>query len=89
MNRDAVPKIAPELRSEFVDDNVVVVSVNNGHVRVFNGIGTIVWKMLVAGTSPHAIQEHLVIHYDAPPEQAQQDVESFLNELTERGLLIW
>ena len=89
MNGEKIPQIAPELIWRFLDDNAVLVSPQGGKVRVLNGLGTIIWKMLAEKESPQTIHEHIVAHFDVTPEQASQDLEQFLQELTDRGLLVW
>lgn len=83
------PKIAPDLIWRLLDNNAVVVSPRVGEVRVLNGVGTIIWQLLVEGHSTSDIEEHLVEHYDVSPEQARRDLDGFFGDLTERGVLVW
>lgn len=89
MSEQPIPKIAPEIIWRFLDENAVIVSPKGGKVRVLNGIGTIIWKLLAQEVSTSAIHEHLVAHFDVSPEQASQDLRCFLDDLTERGMLVW
>ncbi len=89
MNDGVVPKIAPEVIWHTVDDNAVVVTPKIGKVRVFNDSGTLIWHMLVENKSLAAIQDSLVATYEVTPTEAGNDLDSFIAELTERGLLVW
>ncbi|MCA9959668.1 MAG: PqqD family protein [Anaerolineales bacterium] len=89
MIEQGTPKIAPEIIWRFMDDSAVVISPAGGNVRVLNGMGTIIWKMLAQEENTQSIHQYLVTHYEVSPEQAQQDLRTFLNDLTERGLLVW
>jgi hypothetical protein len=89
MNANQMPQIAPDLIWRFLDDNAVVVSPRLGEVRVLNGVGTIIWQLIAAHNSTEEIERYLVTHYDVSPEQASNDLQIFLTNLTERGLLVW
>lgn len=89
MTTQGAPKIADDLIWRLLDDNAVVVSPRVGEVRVLNGMGTIIWQLLVEQNSPQQIEDHLVAHYDVTRAQARDDMETFFQELTERGVLVW
>ena len=89
MNTEQTPQIASELLWRYVDDNAVIVSPSIGKVRVFNDVGTTIWKMLAENSSITDIQTYLVQHYEVTPEQAKADLQHFLEDLTSRDLLIW
>lgn len=89
MNGEKSPKIAPEIIWHTMDDNAVGVTPKVGKVRVFNGPGTLIWHMLAADKTLTAIHESLVDTYEVTPAEAYHDLESFIAELTERGLLVW
>lgn len=86
-------KKTPHLKSDLiwrqVDENTVVVTPQSGQMRVLNGVGSTIWQLLVEGQSPEAIIAHLVAHYAVSAEQAGADLDKFLAELEERGLLQW
>ncbi len=83
------PKVAPEVIWRQLDENAVVVSPKVGKVRVFNGSGTLIWQMLAQNEPLAAICERLVQTYDVTPEQAEADLQRFVADLTQRGLLVW
>jgi hypothetical protein len=83
------PQIDSQLIWRFLDDNAVVVSPSRGKVRVFNGVGTTIWKLLAEEKQVEEIEETIVDQYNVSPEQARTDLQTFLDELTEKGLLVW
>ncbi len=89
MNDDAQPRIAPDLIWRLLDDNAVVVSPRVGEVRVLNGIGTVIWQQLIEQHSQEEIVSHLVDTYSVDRLQAEKDLHQFLEDLTERGVLVW
>ena len=50
-------------------------------------VGAAVWAGLQAGEAQDAIVARLVDEYDASPETVRGDVEDFLSQLAERGLI--
>ncbi len=83
------PQIANDLIWRLLDNNAVVVSPHVGEVRVLNGIGTVIWQLLVEKKSPEQIEDFLVANYDVSHEDAQRDIQAFFKDLTNRGILIW
>jgi hypothetical protein len=83
------PQIVSDLVWQTIDDDAVVVSPQSGTIRVLNGIGTVIWLMLSEGEDPAQILAHLVEQYDVSLEQAQDDLQAFLNELQARELITW
>ena len=80
-------KIVPEIIWREMDGNVVVVSPKDGQVRVFNEVGTSIWHDLIAGQTVAQIKQNLIELYDVSEQQAAQDLDSFLKELLDRGIL--
>lgn len=83
------PQIKDGLIWRQVDDNTVIVTPQNGEMRVLNGVGSTIWQLLAEGQTPQTIVEHLVAHYDVSAVQANNDLDQFLTDLTKRNLLYW
>jgi hypothetical protein len=84
-----VPVIDPELTWRLLDGDAVIVSPASGEIRVLNHVGAEIWQLLENGRTPTQIQQTLTEQYALPPEQAAQDLNAFLDDLTARGLIIW
>ena len=83
------PKVASDLIWRLLDDNAILVSPKAGEVRVLNRVGTIIWQLLVAENSPADIEDYLVTNFQVSHQHAQTDLESFFDDLTDRGIIIW
>jgi len=81
-------KINPDIIVEDVDDGLVLINPSTGKIRVLNTTGSFIWTSLADGKTPLQIQSHLIDSYQLSQEQAAADVESFILELHNRGLLV-
>ncbi len=82
------PKIASDIVWRLLDDNAVVVSPRKGEVRVLNAVGTAIWRRLVASDELAAIEAYLESSYNVSQERVHDDLLAFLEELTDRGILV-
>lgn len=82
------PRIAPGLVWRLLDDSAVVVSPRSGEVRVLNPVGTTIWQLMVEQHTLPEIEAHLVAHYDVSRERAHEDLQSFVEELVQRDILV-
>lgn len=89
MKLEAVPHLITDIIWRVLDDNAVLVSPQGGQVTILNEIGTKIWSLIDGQNSGSDIADHLVQQYDVTITQAQQDVETFLTKLDERGLITW
>jgi PqqD family protein of HPr-rel-A system len=81
------PEIVSGLIWRIVDDNIVVVSPTVGDVHVLSPTGSVIWQMLAEQQTLDAITAHIVENFEVEPEQAQNDIMAFIQELTAMGLL--
>lgn len=80
--------IAPGLIWRLLDDNVVIVSPGVGKVRVLNGMATIIWQLMGENKNQAEIEAYLATHYEASIEQVREDLQDFLADLKDRGLIV-
>ena len=81
-------KINPDIIIEDVDDGLVLINPLTGKIRVLNTTGSFIWTSLANGKTVLEIQHHLVDNYQLSQEQAAADVEIFILDLHNRGLLV-
>ncbi len=86
---EITPRIAPDIVWRLLDGNAVVVAPREGEVRVLNTVGTAIWQLLVENEALNVIETHLQSNYDVTQERVHQDLLTFLEELSERGILVW
>jgi hypothetical protein len=83
------PVIHPELIWRLLDGEIVIVSPATGEIRVLNQVGAAIWQQLVTGSRVEEITNTLAQQYALSPQKAEADVCTFLDELTNRGLITW
>jgi hypothetical protein len=81
-----------QLRSEGVswtevDGEVVALDVSAAVYIAANETGGMLWRALAAGSSREALAQLVIDAYDVPAEQAAADIDAFLADLRDRGLL--
>ena len=89
MQEEKRPGVNPDLSWRLLDGEAVIVSPVTGKIRVLNAVGTEIWQLLASGASIETIEAALVDHHQISMHKAQEDVTAFLQELTERQLIIW
>ena len=81
-------KINPDIIVEDVDDGLVLINPISGHIRVLNATGSFIWTSLTDDKTVSEIQIELANNYQLSIEQATSDIETFILDLHNRGLLI-
>jgi hypothetical protein len=89
MSEQQIPQHHPQVIWRVLDDGVVVVSPQQGQVRVLNPVGTTIWGLIDGRRTVTDLALALTEQYDVTLEEAGNDLHTFLAELTERGLLQW
>ena len=89
MNLEEIPYIITNVIWRVVDDNAVLVSPEEGQVTTLNNVGTKIWSLIDGQNSGIDIAQQLVQQYDVTIKQAQDDVETFLTRLSNKGLITW
>lgn len=82
------PAPHPQVASRIVDGEALIVLADSGEVTVLNEVGSRIWKLADGSRSVAEIIETIAAEYDTTPQQAQQDVESFVRELVENQMLV-
>ncbi len=76
-----------DLAWRTVDDELIAIDVRDSTYLSANNSGLLMWNALAAGTTREELTAGLVAEYGIDAETASQDVEAFLADLKERGLL--
>ena len=66
---------------------MIAIDVRDSTYLTANDSGALIWAALAAGTTREALAANLVDAYGIDADAAAADVERFLNDLRERGLL--
>lgn len=71
-----------------IGDETAVMSIKRGRYYAVGAVAERIWQILEAPASPREIAERLVGEYDISPEQCAREVDTFLKELVEEGLVV-
>lgn len=84
-----IPTLSSELIWRAMEDGLVIVSPEEGKVRVLNESASFIWTLIDGQRSVHEIAKQLSQEYEVTTEQALQDVGAFLNTMAKSGLVSW
>jgi hypothetical protein len=78
--------------SRVVADEAIVVPIRRGaadldSIYTFNESGTKLWSLIEKGLDAAALASYLQAEYGLTPTEALSDAESFVNDLTQEGLV--
>ena len=76
-----------DLAWRTVDDEMIAIDVRESTYLTANDSGALLWNALASGTTKDELAGSLVAAYGIDAETAAADVDRFLTELRERGLL--
>ena len=71
-----------------IGDETAVMSIKRGRYYAIGDVAERIWQMLEAPVSLREIAERLLEEYDIAPEQCETEVDAFLDELIEEGLVV-
>ena len=71
-----------------IGDETAVMSLKRGRYYAVGSVAERIWQMLEDPASPREIAERLLEEYDITPEQCGSEIDLFLNDLIEEGLVV-
>jgi hypothetical protein len=71
-----------------IGEETAVMSIKRGRYYAVGSVAERIWQILEAPASPREITERLLDEYDITPEQCGREVDVFLNDLIEEGLVV-
>ena len=83
------PSIPDDVVSRELDGELVVTSLSMGGFLRLDDVGRKIWTLLEQGQSLDSIVTALTGDFDVDTAACRGDVEAFLDDLAERGLLNW
>ena len=81
------PARRPDLLTRLVDDEVVILDRERGHVHRLNVTATCIWSQCDGLTAPDAIIGRLAAEFGREPQDVAADVATTLDEFRRLGLL--
>ena len=85
--KQCVPKKTGSTASRMVESEAVVVSPNEGLVRILNEVGSRVWELIDGNTTVDSIVSQIREEFNAEQNAVETDVIGFLNDLQNKGMV--
>ena len=82
------PVLHPQVAARIIDGEAVIVLPQNSQVNVLNEVGTRIWELIDGTRSVGGIMEAIIAEYDVSAEQAEGDVNEFIQELIDNKMLV-
>ncbi len=87
MSQDKV-EIAPHVQATRVEGDFVLMDLKRGIYLGLDPVASHIWQSLADHGDPRQAAEELCRDYAVEPEVALADVEAWIDELLEKGLLL-
>jgi hypothetical protein len=87
MSLPASVTITPGLVFQAIADSALLLDPAQGAYFGLEGVGLRIWELLQQGQQPAAILAQLLDEYDAPLDVLTHDLQSFLMDMRQAGLV--
>jgi PqqD family protein of HPr-rel-A system len=84
---DTVYSHRPDIRYRIIGDEAVVVRQQAAEVVVLNEVAARILQLLDARAGTDSLMQQLQQEFDVEPEQLRRDVDAFLEQLLESGII--
>ena len=81
-------RVSEEVVESAVGVDVILLHLGTGQYYALDATAVLIWNCIKAGTALDAIPALMAREFDAEADQIRQDVENFLSELFEHGILL-
>lgn len=79
---------SPSVVYETIDGETILMNLANGFYFSFDGIGAVIWELLMQHASPNEIADLLQNSAADVPANVQENIEAFIEQLTDNELVI-
>jgi len=87
MNDDTVVSVRSRHVSVDLNGEAVVLDTDSGDYFGIDGVGARIWELIATPRRVAELAETLVSEYDVDPSQCRSDLQRFLQDLSEQGLI--
>jgi hypothetical protein len=77
-----------EIISSKIDDEVIMMSIEEGKYFGLDSIGSIIWELLEESNSLKEILPQLISEFEVSEEQCQKDCMTFILDMLDKKVLI-
>jgi hypothetical protein len=81
-------EIAPDTLHRSLGGETVVINLETGLFFSLDRVGRRIWELIEEHREASAIEDILVSEFDEKREKVHADLQAFLDELTERALVV-
>ena len=86
--RDVIIQRNPDVTSETVEGQAVLIAPEGDEIITLNPVGTLVWDALATARDVDSLTDHLLTQFvNVERDELQGDVVAFLGELRDSGLI--
>jgi hypothetical protein len=82
-----VAKLGGKYSETDIDDEIVVMRLDNGEFFSLAGTGAVIWRLIDGTRDRAALINALASQFEGDELQISTDVDDFLNQLREMGLI--
>lgn len=83
----AISKVTQGFTETIIEDEVVIMRLDNGEFFSLSGTAAAAWRLIDGNRDQDALVAALADQFAADEEDVAQDVDDFLSQLRETGLL--
>ena len=87
MNLNQAVKLSPEVISQEVSGETVLLDLDSENYFGLDEVGTRIWQLIGVSGDLQVIHDTLLEEYDVSEQRLQQDMEKLLNEISGLGLI--
>ena len=87
MNLNQTITLSPDVISQEVSGETVLLDLESEHYFGLDEVGTRIWQLIKETGDLKAIYETLLAEYDVPEKRLQQDLDTLLTEIAGLGLV--
>jgi len=84
-----IPEKNPDLMWRSLDDGTVIINPEQGDVKVLNNVGARVWELVDGQRSVSQIAQEITQDYEVSLDEANKDLQDYLQVMIGQGLLQW
>ena len=82
-----IPAKTPTTAWRVIEGEAVILAVDTKVMRGLNAVGSRVWELVDGRRGVDEIVETIVAEFAVEPERARADVDAFLRQLADKGLV--
>ena len=85
---DVCLRVPDHVLVRVVDSELVVLNLHNDQYYGLDPVGTVIWESITTAASVRAAMQDLLEHFDVDEETLAADVQTLIDKLRERGLIV-